>query len=329
MNKRRFGKTGWMVTEVGLGTWNIGAGWGDVPEDQAIKAVEASLDGGMNIIDTADVYGDGRSEQIIAKVLEERQPQERIYVVTKAGRRLPEQITEGYSKQNLNDWVDRSREYLKVDTLDLVQLHCPPFGVYYNPAVFEALEEMVENGKIAYYGVSVEKVEQALIAMQYPNMVSVQIIFNMFRHRPYELFFEEAKRNDVAVLARVPLASGLLTGKMSADTTFPENDHRNFNRNGEAFDVGETFSGVNFERGLEAVEEIRALVPEGVTMAQFALRWVLMFDALSVVIPGSTKAEHIQANIEAASLPPLTHAQMGAIRDIYDRYFREPVHTMW
>lgn len=329
MNKRRFGKTGWLVTEVGLGTWNIGAGWGDVPEDQAIAAVHASLDGGMNIIDTADVYGDGRSEQIIAKVLKERQPEERIYVITKAGRRLPEQTTAGYTKENLNAWVDRSREYLDVETLDLVQLHCPPFGVYYNPSVFEALEDMVERGKIAYYGVSVEKVEQALIAMQYPNMVSVQIIFNMFRHRPYELFFEEAKKNDVAVIARVPLASGLLSGKMSKDTTFAENDHRNFNRNGEAFDVGETFSGVNYERGLAAVEALRPLVPDDMSMAQFALRWILMFDAVSVVIPGSTKAEHIQANIAAANLPSLTNAQMGAIQDIYNEYFREAIHTRW
>lgn len=329
MNKRRFGKTGWMITEVGLGTWNIGAGWGDVSEEQGKAAVNAALDGGINFIDTADVYGDGRSERIIADVLNERQPDERIYVVTKAGRRLPEQVTEGYTKENLNQWVDRSREYLQVETLDLLQLHCPPFGVYYSPSVFEALEEMVENGKIAHYGVSVEKVEQALIAMEYPNLVSVQIIFNMFRHRPAELFFEEAQKRDVGVIVRVPLASGLLTGKMSRDTTFPENDHRNFNRDGEAFDVGETFSGVNFERGLDAVEELREIVPEGVTMAQFALRWILMFDAVSTVIPGSTKPEHIRDNIEAASLPPLTHEQMGAVRDIYDKYFREPVHMMW
>jgi aryl-alcohol dehydrogenase-like predicted oxidoreductase len=210
-----------------------------------------------------------------------------------------------------------------------VQLHCPPNDVYYNPDVFEALEAMVERGWIRHYGVSVEKVEQAMIAMEYPNMVSVQIIFNMLRHRPYEVFFKQAQKNDVAIIARVPLASGLLSGKLSADTHFPENDHRNFNREGEAFDKGETFSGVNFERGLEAVEALRSLVPEGVSMAQFALRWILMFDAVTTVIPGSTKPRNIQANIEAASIPPLTHAQMGAIRDIYDTYARDDVHVRW
>ncbi|MEL6268892.1 MAG: aldo/keto reductase [Chloroflexota bacterium] len=329
MQKRRFGKTGWMVTEVGLGTWNIGGGWGDVPDEAGVASVNASLDGGMNIIDTADVYGDGRSEKFIAQVLADRQPEKRIFVVTKCGRRLPEQLTEGYTAENLNAWVDRSREYLQVDTLDLVQLHCPPFGVYYEPSVWEALEDMVEKGKILHYGVSVEKIEQAMIAMEYPNMVSVQIIFNMFRHRPYELFFEEAKKRDVAILARVPLASGLLSGKMTRQTTFAANDHRNFNRDGKAFDVGETFSGVPFEAGLDAVDELREILPEGVSMAQFALRWILMFDAVSVVIPGSTKPEHIQDNIAAAELPPLTNAQMGAVRDIYDQYFREHVHTAW
>jgi aryl-alcohol dehydrogenase-like predicted oxidoreductase len=329
MNKRRFGKTGWQVTEVGLGTWNIGAGWGDVPDEAGLASVNAALDGGINLIDTADVYGDGRSEKFIAQVLKDRQPDERIYVPTKVGRRLPEQVTEGYTAENLNAWVDRSRKYLQTDTLDLVQLHCPPFGVYYSPAVFDALEDMVEAGKIQYYGVSVEKIEQAMIAIEYPNLVSVQIIFNMFRHRPYERFFEEAKKRDVAILARVPLASGLLTGKFTAETTFAKNDHRNFNRDGSAFDVGETFSGVSYEKGLEAVEVMRALLPEGVSMAQFALRWVLMFDAVSTVIPGSTKPEHIQANIEAASLPPLSHGEMGAVRDIYDFYFRADVHTAW
>lgn len=329
MNKRRFGKTGWMISEIGFGTWNIGADWGNVSDDEGHAAIHAALDAGTNFIDTADVYGDGRSEQAIAAVLNERNPDERVYVVTKAGRRLPEQTVEGYNAANLEAWIDRSREYLQTDTLDLVQLHCPPTDVYYNPAVFDALENLVALGKIKHYGVSVEKIEQALVAMEYPNMVSVQIIFNMFRHRPYEMFFEEAKRRDVGVIVRVPLASGLLSGKMSAETIFPENDHRNFNRDGAAFDVGETFSGVPFEKGLAAVEALRPLVPEGVTMAQLALRWILMFDAVSTVIPGSTKPQHIAANIAAADLPPLTHATMGAIRDIYDQMIRQSVHTRW
>ncbi len=329
MNTRRFGKTGWQVSEVGFGTWNIGGAWGDVSDEEGYAALHAALDAGTNFLDTADVYGDGRSERHIAKVLNERDTAEGIYVVTKAGRRLDPHVAEGYNKENLDGFVERSRQNLQQDTLDLVQLHCPPTDVYYNPATFDALEDMVERGWIRHYGVSVEKVEQALMAMEYPNMVSVQIIFNPFRQRPADLFFEQAQENDVGVIVRVPLASGLLSGKMSRKTTFPENDHRNFNRDGEAFDVGETFSGVPFERGLDAVEALREVVPEGMTMAQFALRWILMFDAVSTVIPGSTKPEHIHANIAVADLPPLTHAQMGAVRDIYNEYVREAVHTRW
>ncbi|MEO0563878.1 MAG: aldo/keto reductase, partial [Chloroflexota bacterium] len=308
MNKRRFGKTGWMVSEVGFGTWNIGgADWGDVADEDGRAAIRAALDAGTNFLDTADVYGDGQSERLIADVLAER-PDDEIYVVTKAGRRLNPHVTAGYNAENLTAFVERSRQYLQQDTIDLVQLHCPPNDVYYNPAAFEALEDMVEKGWIRHYGVSVEKVEQAMVALEYPGVVSIQIIFNMLRHRPYEHFFEMAKAADVAVIARVPLASGLLTGKISADATFPENDHRNYNRNGEAFDVGETFSGLPFDRGIEAVEALRSVVPEGTTMAQFALRWILMFDAVSTVIPGSTNPAHIQANIDAADLPSLTQA---------------------
>ena len=300
MEKRRFGKTGWMVTEVGFGTWNIGAAWGDVSDDEGYAAIRACLASGINFIDTADGYGNGRSEKHIAKILAEVNPDERIYVATKAGRRASAQILSEYSEANLTAWIDRSREFLQMDTLDLVQLHCPPNDVYYSPEVFDVLEKFVAEGKIAHYGVSVEKVEQALMAMEYPNMVSVQIIFNMFRHRPYEKFFEEAKKNDVAIIARVPLASGLLSGKITADTEFADNDHRKFNRNGEAFDKGETFSGVPFEKGLAAVDALRDVVPEGTSMAQFALRWILMFDAVSTVIPGSTNPKNIKANVEAA-----------------------------
>ncbi|MGB1287044.1 MAG: aldo/keto reductase [Aggregatilineales bacterium] len=329
MQKRRFGKTGWMVTEVGLGTWNIGADWGDVSDEEGYAAIRASLDAGINLLDTADVYGDGRSEQHIAKILEEYRDEERIYVITKTGRRASPHVTDEYNAKNLEAWIDRSRAYLNVETLDLVQLHCPPHDVYYNPDVFAALERFVEQGKIAHYGVSVEKIEQAMMAMEYPNMVSVQIIFNMFRLRPIERFFDAAKQNDIAVIARVPLASGLLTGKITADTTFPEDDHRNYNRQGAAFDVGETFSGVPFEQGLRAVDALREVVPAGMTMAQFALRWILMFDAVSTVIPGSTKPQHIADNVAAAGMPALTHAEMGAVHDIYDRYIRDSVHTRW
>jgi len=329
MNKRRFGKTGWQVTEVGLGTWNIGADWGDVSDEEGVAALNAALDGGVNFLDTADVYGDGRSEQQIAKVLEQRDDDERIYVATKAGRRLNPHVAEGYNKKNLEAFVERSRQYLDQDTIDLVQLHCPPHDVFYNPTTFDALEGMVEKGWIRHYGVSVEKVEQARIATEYPSMVSVQIIFNILRQRPAEQFFDLAQQRDVGVIDRVPLASGLLSGKLSRNTTFPENDHRNYNRQGDAFDVGETFAGVGFERGLDAVDALREVVPEGMTMAQFALRWILMFDAVSTVIPGSTRPQHIRANIEAAGLPALTHEQMGAVRDIYDEYAREHVHTRW
>lgn len=329
MKLRKFGKTGWDITEVGFGTWNIGGGWGTVSDQEGYDSLEAVLDGGINFIDTADVYGDGRSEKHIARVLNERQPEERIYVVTKAGRRLNPHVADGYNAKNLNEFVDRSLANLQTDTIDLVQLHCPPTDVYYRPEVFEALEKMVEVGKIRYYGVSVEKVEEALKAIEYPGVVSVQIIFNMFRHRPAELFFEQAQAKNVGVIVRVPLASGLLSGKLSADTTFEDNDHRSYNRDGEAFDKGETFSGVPYERGLQAVEALREIVPEGVTMAQFALRWILMFPAVSTVIPGSTKPEHIHDNIAAADLPPLTDGQMQAIRDIYDEYIRADVHQLW
>lgn len=329
MKKRTFGRTGWEVTEVGFGTWNIGGGWGDVTDEEGYAAIHAALDGGINFLDTADVYGDGRSEQHIARVLAERTGDNRIYVATKAGRRLSPHVAEGYNRENLAAFIERSRQYLRQDTLDLVQLHCPPPDVYYHPAVFDALEEMVAKGWIRHYGVSVEKVEQALIAMEYPGMVSVQIIFNMLRHRPAEYFFERAKQANVAIIVRVPLASGLLSGKLTAETAFPDNDHRNYNRHGGVFDVGETFSGLPYERGLEAVEALKRLVPEGATMAQLALRWILMFDAVTTVIPGSTRPANIRSNIEAASLPPISDETMAAIRAIYDEYARPFVHTRW
>ena len=282
----------------------------------------------MTFIDTADVYGDGHSERLIAGVLKERGgtwP----YVATKAGRRLPKQVVEGYSSDNLSGWIERSLRNLEVDTLDLVQLHCPPTDLYYRPEVFEALDTLKAQGKIRDYGVSVERIEEALKAIEFPGVVSVQIIFNIFRQRPAELFFEEARKRQVAIIARVPLASGLLSGKFRADSTFEDTDHRQFNRNGEAFDVGETFSGVPYEVGLHAVERLRPLVGGDTTMARFALRWILMFDAVTVAIPGARTAEQAQSNAAAADLPPLSDKVMAELRAIYDEDIRPHVHARW
>jgi aryl-alcohol dehydrogenase-like predicted oxidoreductase len=327
MNYRTFGRTGWQVSEVGFGAWAIGGGWGSVSEADALDALHAAIDQGVNFIDTADVYGDGRSERLIAQVLKERS--EQIYVVTKAGRRLAPHVAEGYNRRNLTAFIERSLKNLDVEALDLVQLHCPPTEVYYTPEVFGILDDLVEAGKIKYYGVSVEKVEEAIKAIQYPQLQSVQIIFNIFRQRPAELFFELAKESQVAILARVPLASGLLTGKMTRQTTFPEDDHRNYNRQGEAFDKGETFSGVDYETGLQVVEELRSLVPDGATMAQFALRWILMFEAVSTVIPGAKNRRQATDNAQAADLPPLSDQVMSQIKAIYDDRIREQVHQRW
>ena len=327
MNYRELGRTGWKVSEVSFGAWAIGGAWGPVEDRESIAALHTAIDHGVNFIDTADVYGDGRSERLIAQVLKERS--ETIYVATKAGRRLDPHVADGYNAQNLTAFVERSLRNLDTDCLDLLQLHCPPTEVYYRPEVFGALDDLVAAGKIRYYGVSVEKVEEALKAIEYPNVQTVQIIFNMFRHRPAELFFAEAQRRKVGILARVPLASGLLTGKMTRQTTFDPDDHRQFNRYGESFDRGETFSGVDYETGLAAVEEIRKLVPAGATMAQFALRWILMFDAVSCVIPGAKRPSQAEDNVRAADLPPLSEEQMAAIRAIYDRYIREQVHHRW
>ncbi|MDH7452697.1 aldo/keto reductase [Luteimonas composti] len=328
MQSRPFGRTGRNVGEIGFGAWAIGAAWGKVDDAESIAALHAALDAGLDFIDTADVYGDGHSERLIARVLKERGG-ERPFVATKAGRRLPAQAVEGYSAENLESWIDRSLRNLEVETLDLVQLHCPPTDAYYRPEIFERMDRLVERGKIARYGVSVERVEEALKAIEYPDVASVQIIYNMFRLRPAQLFFREAQRRGVAVIVRVPLASGLLSGKFRADTRFGADDHRQFNRRGEAFDVGETFSGVPYEVGLAAVEKLRPLVPEGATLAQLALRWILMDEAVSVVIPGARNPQQALANLAAADLPALPVATMDEVARIYDQDIRPHVHQRW
>ena len=327
MHSRPFGRTGRKVSEIGFGAWAIGAGWGEVDDEEAVAALNAALDAGVTFIDTADVYGDGRSERLIARVLKDR-PSARPFVATKAGRRLPRQTVEGYTFENLVAWIDRSLASLGVETLDLVQLHCPPTDLYYHPEVFDALDRLVDQGKIRWYGVSVERVEEALKAIEYPRLVSVQIIFNVFRHRPAELFLSIAKKRQVAVIARVPLASGLLTGKFRPDSKFEETDHRQFNRHGEFFDVGETFSGVPYDVGLQAVERVRKVVGDR-PMAQVALRWILMFDAVTVVIPGAKSASQARANSAAADSPPLTPTEMAELRAIYDEDIRPHVHQRW
>jgi aryl-alcohol dehydrogenase-like predicted oxidoreductase len=327
MNHRPLGRTGWNVSEISFGAWAVGGAWGSVDDEQSLAALNRAIDCGINFFDTADVYGDGRSERLLGRLKKERK--EAIVIATKVGRRLPAQTIEGYSRENLSAWIDRCRENLATDCLDLVQLHCPPTGLYYVPEVFGLMDDFVKAGKIRFYGVSVERVEEALKAIEYPNVQSVQIIFNMFRHRPAELFFEQAKKKMVGILARVPLASGLLTGKMTPDTQFAADDHRQFNRRGEAFDVGETFSGVEYADGLKAIEGLRALVPADATLAQFALRWILMFDAVTCAIPGGKTPGQVEDNARAADLPPLDERQMAAVREVYERYARGRVHQRW
>jgi aryl-alcohol dehydrogenase-like predicted oxidoreductase len=327
MNYRTLGRTGWKVSEISFGAWAIGGAWGAQTDEDSMATLHRAMDLGINFIDTADVYGDGRSERLIARLRRERR--EKIYVTTKAGRRLTPHTADGYNAKNLSAFIDRSLQNLATDCLDLVQLHCPPCEVYYRPEVFAALDELAKRGKIRHYSVSVEKVEEALIAMEYPNVQSVQIIFNMFRLRPAELFFAEAKRRQVGILARVPLASGLLSGKLTRSSHFAADDHRNFNRHGEAFDRGETFSGVDYETGLRVVDQLRPLVPAGATLPQLALRWILMFDAVSCVIPGARRPAQIEDNAKAAALPPLAESTMKAVKQLYDKEIRAQVHQRW
>jgi aryl-alcohol dehydrogenase-like predicted oxidoreductase len=328
MEYRQLGRTDMRVSAISFGAWAIGGTWGPVDDADSMKALHAAIDAGVNFVDTADVYGDGRSERLVARLRRERKG-ETIFVATKAGRRLPEQTPEGYSRQNLNAWVDRSLKNLEMETVDLLQLHCPHPKVLETPEVFGILDDMVQAGKIRYYGVSVETVDEALRGIGHPGVQTVQIIFNMFRLKPAERFFPEAKARQVGILARVPLASGLLTGKLSKESTFAADDHRQFNREGQLFDKGETFSGVPFDTGLEAVEALRPLVPSGASLAQLALRWILMFDAVSCAIPGAKNPDQARANAVAADLPPIDQATMDAVGRLYDERIRAHVHGHW
>lgn len=327
MQYRTLGRTGWKVSTISFGAWAIGGTWGPVEDQESLKTLHRAVDLGVNFFDTADVYGDGRSERLLAQLKKERK--EQIIIATKAGRRLDPHVAKGYTAQNLTAFIERSLKNLAVDALDLVQLHCPPTEVYYMPEVFSSLDDLIKAGKVRFYGVSVEKVEEALKAIEYPGVQSVQIIFNLFRQRPADLFFKEAQKKQVGILARLPLSSGMLTGKISRTTQFTPDDHRTFNRHGEAFDRGETFSGVDFETGLQAVEELRKLVPNGMSMAQMAMRWILMFEAVTCAIPGAKRPDQAEENIKAADLPPLDKETMQAIAEIYRTHIQPLVHHYW
>lgn len=327
MDYRELGRTGYRVSTISFGAWAIGGTWGEVTEADAMAALHRALDLGVNFFDTADVYGDGRSERLIARLRRERP--EPFFVATKAGRRLRPHAAEGYTYANLAAFVERSLANLEAEALDLLQLHCPPTPVYSQDETFAALDRLVAEGKLRHYGVSVETVDEALTAVERPAVQSVQIIFNMFRHKPAERLFETAAARRVGIIARVPLASGLLTGKLRPDTAFAADDHRTFNRHGEAFDRGETFSGVDYEAGLRAVEELRPLVPPGATLAQLALRWITAFPAVTCAIPGAKSPGQVEQNVAAAALAPLGDATMAAVRAVYDRHIRALVEPHW
>ncbi len=327
MQYRELGRTGWKVSTVSFGAWAIGGTWGQVNDDESMAALHRALDLGVNFFDTADVYGDGHSERLIARLRKERS--ETFYVATKAGRRLSPHVAEGYDRANLTAFIERSLRNLGTEALDLLQLHCPPTSVYYLPEVFGVLDDLVRAGKLRHYGVSVEKVEEALKAIEYPGVQSVQIIYNIFRQRPAELLFRETLARRVGILARLPLSSGLLSGGLTRTSQFSADDHRNFNRNGAAFDKGETFSGLDYERGLQAVEALRPLVPAGQTLAQFALRWILMQEAVTCTIPGGRKPAQIEDNTRAADLPVLSAETMQKVAAIYAEHAKPQVHHLW
>lgn len=327
MKYRSLGRTGWKVSEISFGAWAIGGSWGKVDDQEALKALQCAVDHGVNFFDTADVYGDGHSERLLAELKKSRKDE--IVIATKAGRRLNPHTAEGYTQANLSAFVERSLKNLGVDALDLVQLHCPPGQVYYTPEVFDALDELTRQGKIRYYGVSVEKVEEGLKALEYPNVQTIQIIINIFRQRPLEFLLPLAVVRQVGILARVPLASGLLTGRMTKRTKFEADDHRTFNRRGEAFDQGETFSGIDYALGLKAVDELKKIKPRNMTMPQFALRWILMNSAVTCAIAGARKVEQVQDNAAASDLDDLSARTMEKVEELYERLIKNEVHQRW
>jgi aryl-alcohol dehydrogenase-like predicted oxidoreductase len=327
MEYRKLGKTGWNISAISFGAWAIGSAWGTVNDKDSINALHRALDLGVNFFDTADVYGDGRSERLLAQLKKDRK--ETFIIATKAGRRLNPHTAAEYNKKNITAFVERSLNNLNTNSIDLLQLHCPPTEVYYMPEVFGILDDLIQAGKIRFYGVSVEKVEEALKAIEYPGVQSIQIIYNIFRQRPAELFFTEAQKRNVGILTRLPLSSGMLTGKFSRQTTFEKDDHRSFNRYGEAFDRGETFSGLDYNLSLDVVDQLRLLVPNGMTMTQFALRWILRNPAITCAIPGAKTPLQVEENIKSAQIPPLTDDVMKKIRNIYDEQVRTFVHHYW
>ncbi len=328
MRYRLLGKTGFKVSEISLGTWQLGGKWGEpFSYDIAEKTVNAALERGINFIDTADVYSDGQSEAAVARIV--KKSHERVYVATKCGRRISPHIIQNYSPDILSKHLEDSLKNMGVDTIDLIQLHCPPTEVYYRPEYFVMFDKLKQQGKILNLGVSVEKVEEAIKAIEYPNVSTVQIIFNMFRLRPSEFFFREAWEKKVGILARVPLASGLLSGKLKKDTVFSPKDHRNFNRGGAAFDRGETFSGVDYVTGLKAVEELKRIFSSDVPLSNWAIRWILMFKEISCVIPGASRPEQIIENIKAADLKAITSTKMESVRNVYEKFIKPSVHQLW
>lgn len=327
MEYRKLGRTGWNVSAISFGAWAIGSAWGTVNDKDSLAALHRALDSGVNFFDTADVYGDGRSERLLAHLRHERT--EPFTIATKAGRRLNPHTAAGYNRKNLTEFIERSLQNLNTDAIDLLQLHCPPTEVYYMPEVFAILDDLVQAGKLRFYGVSVEKVEEALKAIEYPGVQSVQIIYNIFRQRPAELLFIEAAKRNVAILARLPLSSGMLTGKFTRQSSFEKDDHRAFNRHGEAFDRGETFSGIEYEIGLDIVDKLRPLVPAEMSIAQFALKWILMSQAVSCAIPGAKNPTQVDENVGAAEFAPLPDSVMKKIKEIYDSSARPLVHHYW
>ncbi len=327
MKSRSFSDLEWKVSEIGLGCWQIGWCWGDVTDDQARKIVNRALDNGVNFFDTSDLYGDGRSERFLGEIL--KKTSEKIYITTKLGRRVRgTSYQKGYKHEHMEEFIDRSLLNLGIECIDLVQLHCPSIDILSKKETYDVMDEIVKKGKILNYGVSVHKIDDALEAIKNPNVKSIQLVFNIFRQRPSEFFFEKAKKTKTAIIARGPLASGLLSGEINNNTVFPENDHRNYNRNGDAFDVGDTFSGVNFNNGLAAVDELKKILPKDISLSQLAIKWILMHDAVSVVIPGAVNEQQVKMNTDSSNLDEIDNL-MSKIQNIYNQFIKSDVHGRW